>query len=272
MTRRSNGRESDVPSVWTSCYWRATPSTSQRPTITPRRWAPDLKKQFLAFERLIDSAELAGIKRADQRLGSRIRALGRHPEPRPLNLDPGTSRRPSWCSLRRRIMRTASTCDDGIYAEVTLVYRQRKWQPLEWTYPDYRRDDYQRFFTQCREWRVELRQSRRRGKMRRTARCSRFRKAVAKTIGIPCESFSTIVFAVIVGGVGGRGGRVRGGPQSDPDAGDELPGEQGCDCRNDGENGAHVVVDEPHYDFGIDAARHVEVARVRDYAIRAKRR
>ena len=31
-----------------------------------------LKKQFLAFERLIDSAALAGIKRADQRLGSRI--------------------------------------------------------------------------------------------------------------------------------------------------------------------------------------------------------
>jgi hypothetical protein len=41
---------------------------------------------------------------------------------------------------------------DGIFAEVTLVYRQRKWQPLEWTYPDYRRDDYQQFFTECREW------------------------------------------------------------------------------------------------------------------------
>ena len=36
---------------------------------------------------------------------------------------------------------------DGIYAEVTLAYRQRQWQPLEWTYPDYRRDDYQEFFT-----------------------------------------------------------------------------------------------------------------------------
>jgi hypothetical protein len=41
---------------------------------------------------------------------------------------------------------------DGIFAEVTLVFRHRKWQPLEWTYPDYRRDDYQQFFTQCREW------------------------------------------------------------------------------------------------------------------------
>ena len=85
-------------------------------------------------------------------MGSRIRRAGRHAEPRPLNLDPG------YITPAKLVL--ASTKDhahriylrDGIFAEVTLVYRQRKWQPLEWTYPDYRRDDYQRFFTQCREW------------------------------------------------------------------------------------------------------------------------
>jgi hypothetical protein len=41
---------------------------------------------------------------------------------------------------------------EGIYAEVTLAFRQRQWQPLEWTYPDYRRADYQEFFTACREY------------------------------------------------------------------------------------------------------------------------
>jgi hypothetical protein len=40
---------------------------------------------------------------------------------------------------------------DGIYAEVTLAYRAKRWQPLEWTYPDFRRDDFQQFFTACRE-------------------------------------------------------------------------------------------------------------------------
>ena len=40
---------------------------------------------------------------------------------------------------------------DGIYAEVTLSYRDREWRPSAWTYPDYRRDDYQRFFTSCRQ-------------------------------------------------------------------------------------------------------------------------
>ena len=111
-----------------------------------------IKKQFLAFERLIDSGELAVIKRATNGSEAEYAALARHPEPRPLNLDPG------YITPAKLVL--ASTKDhahriylrDGIFAEVTLVFRHRKWQPLEWTYPDYRRDDYQQFFTQCREW------------------------------------------------------------------------------------------------------------------------
>ena len=41
---------------------------------------------------------------------------------------------------------------DGIYAEITLHYKSRQWQPRDWTYPDYRRVDYQAFFTQAREY------------------------------------------------------------------------------------------------------------------------
>ncbi len=112
----------------------------------------DLKKQFLAFETLIDSSELAGIKRQTNDLEAEYAALGPHPEPRPLNLDPG------YITPAKLVL--ASTKDhahriylrDGIFAEVTLAYRQRRWQPLEWTYPDYRRDDFQQFFTRCREW------------------------------------------------------------------------------------------------------------------------
>jgi hypothetical protein len=111
-----------------------------------------LKKQFLASERLIDSSALASIKRETNKWEVEYAALGRHAEQRPLNLDPG------YLTPAKLVL--ASTKDhahriylrDGIFAEVTLVFRQRKWQPLEWTYPDYRRDDYQRFFTTCREW------------------------------------------------------------------------------------------------------------------------
>jgi hypothetical protein len=112
----------------------------------------DLKKQFLAAERQIDPALLAAIKRQTNEWEAEYAALARHPEPRPLNLDPG------YITTAKLVL--ASTKDhahrlylqDGIYAEVTLAFRHRAWQPLEWTYPDYRRADYQEFFTQCRQF------------------------------------------------------------------------------------------------------------------------
>ncbi len=110
-----------------------------------------LKKQFFALERLIDPAALADTKRQSNIWETEYAALGDHLEPRPLNLDPG------YITPAKLVL--ASTKDhahriylrDGIFAEVTLSFRSRRWQPHEWTYPDYRRDDYQAFFTQCRE-------------------------------------------------------------------------------------------------------------------------
>ena len=110
-----------------------------------------LKKQFFAFQRTIDPAALADIKRATNALETEYAALGQHPEPRPLNLDPG------YITPAKLVL--ASTKDHahrvylagGIYAEVTLAFRHKRWQAMEWTYPDYRRDDYQRFFANCRQ-------------------------------------------------------------------------------------------------------------------------
>jgi hypothetical protein len=112
----------------------------------------DLKKQFIACERLIDPGELARIKCETNAWEIEYAALGGYPEPRPLNLDPG------YVTPAKLVL--ASTKDhahrlylqNGIYAEVTLAFRGRQWQPLEWTYPDYRRADYQAFFTACREY------------------------------------------------------------------------------------------------------------------------
>ena len=110
----------------------------------------DLKKQFLAFERLIDPAALANIKCETNHWEAEYAALSRHEELRPLNLDPG------YITPAKLVL--ASTKDHahrlylsgGIYAEITLMYRERRWQPMEWTYPDYRREDFQEFFTQSR--------------------------------------------------------------------------------------------------------------------------
>jgi hypothetical protein len=111
-----------------------------------------LLKQFLAFERLIDPGELPAIKRLTNDWEDEYAAASGHAEPRPLNLDPG------YITLAKLVL--ASTKDhahriylaDGIFAEVTLSYKHRAWQPHDWTFPDYRRAEYHAFFTRCREW------------------------------------------------------------------------------------------------------------------------
>ena len=111
----------------------------------------ELKKQFLVFDELIDPGELPKIKRVTNEMEIEYAALQAHPEPRPLNLDPG------YLTLAKLVL--ASTKDhahriylgEGIYAEVTLNYRNRGWQKSDWTYPDYQRQDFQAFFTQCRQ-------------------------------------------------------------------------------------------------------------------------
>jgi len=111
----------------------------------------ELKKQFLVFDRLIDPGNLSQIKHATNAIELEYAGQKNHAETRPLNLDPG------YLTLAKLVL--ASTKDhahriflaDGIYAEVTLNYRHRGWQTSDWTYPDYQRQDFQDFFTQCRQ-------------------------------------------------------------------------------------------------------------------------
>jgi len=40
---------------------------------------------------------------------------------------------------------------EGIYAEVTLQFKGKKWEPLPWTYPDFRTPLASKFFIGLRE-------------------------------------------------------------------------------------------------------------------------
>jgi hypothetical protein len=111
----------------------------------------ELKKCFWAFDRLVDPAGLAELKLQTNAWELEYAGLGRYPEVRPLNLDPG------YLTLAKLVL--ASTKDHahrlylsrGIYAEVTLTYKDRRWQSHPWTFPDYQRSDYQAYFTECRD-------------------------------------------------------------------------------------------------------------------------
>jgi hypothetical protein len=111
-----------------------------------------LQKCFFAFERLIDPAGLVDCKLAANDWEAEYAGRGGHTELRPLNLDPG------YLTPAKLVL--ASTKDHahrlylarGVFAEVTLYYKDRHWREREWTFPDYRRGDYHSFFEQCREY------------------------------------------------------------------------------------------------------------------------
>lgn len=113
---------------------------------------PGLLKRFFAFKELIDPGRLADLKIQTNGWEAEYAGLGRHPEPRPLNLDPG------YIALGKLVL--ASTKDfshriylaRGIYGEVTLCFRRGAWEPLPWTFADYRRADYHHFFCECRNY------------------------------------------------------------------------------------------------------------------------
>jgi hypothetical protein len=39
----------------------------------------------------------------------------------------------------------------GVYADLTLVYRNKEYQSLDWTYPDYRSEEIKRLMKTLRE-------------------------------------------------------------------------------------------------------------------------
>jgi hypothetical protein len=111
-----------------------------------------LRKVFFALERLIDPAALVDCKLASNAWEAEFRAMSEAPEARPLNLDPGylTEAKLVLATTKDRDHRLY--LDRGIFAEVTLHYQHGAWRPREWTYPDYRRSEYHRFFVACRDY------------------------------------------------------------------------------------------------------------------------
>ena len=109
-----------------------------------------LKKQFLVVGEPIDPGQLPSVKQATNQWEADYAAEADHPEPRPLNLDPG------YLTLAKLVLASTKDhahriyLDGGIYAEVTLSYRGKRWNAFDWTYPDYRRADFQQFFSECR--------------------------------------------------------------------------------------------------------------------------
>ena len=118
-----------------------------------------LERRFLAFEKLIDPGELAGIKRLTNDLEEGWAQGGK----RRINLDPG------YISGSKLVLATTKNhghriyLGQGIYAEVTLAYRDQDFRALPWTYPDYASEAYIEIMREIRRiYMAQLRALRRR--------------------------------------------------------------------------------------------------------------
>ena len=106
-----------------------------------------LFRQFLSFEKLISPEQLPEIKLFTNQLEQEAARQGR----RRVNLDPG------YLSLDHLVLATGKPCahriylSQGIWADLHLIYQSGNYQPLPWTYPDYRSSAIISMFNRLRQ-------------------------------------------------------------------------------------------------------------------------
>lgn len=93
---------------------------------------------FLSFDRLVDPSCLASIKLETNGIEEGYREEGR----RKVNLDPGLLALPRFTLATTKENAHRIPLADGIYAEITLLFHKGSFQPLPWTYPDFRSERY----------------------------------------------------------------------------------------------------------------------------------
>lgn len=114
-----------------------------------KQMGKDLKRQFLSFVHLISPETLSEIKIRTNALEEEIREEMKQTR-RIVNIDPG------YLTASALIMATAKDfahrvpLQDGIFAHLELLFGKNEVRTLDWTYPDYKTEGYQKFFLDVR--------------------------------------------------------------------------------------------------------------------------
>lgn len=110
----------------------------------------NIKRQFVSLEYLINPGELADIKHKTNGLERQLAGLLALDLPRPANLDPGIIESSKLVLATTKNYSHRIYIGKQMYAEVTLIFDKGAWQPLPYTYPDYRLAYYHEFFSKVR--------------------------------------------------------------------------------------------------------------------------
>lgn len=112
-----------------------------------KEFGPGLKRKFLSFSRLILPDKISIIKNITNKLEIRYSKDNK----RRINLDPG------YATAAKIVLATTKDyahriyLNNGIYAEITLTFKDGGFTPYPWAYPDYQSKDYLDIFNQIRD-------------------------------------------------------------------------------------------------------------------------
>jgi len=106
----------------------------------PSRW-------FIVFQDLINPQALAEIKIQTNKIEDEFSQDGK----RRINLDPGILSLSNFILATTKDRSHRIPLRKGIYGEVTLIYKDKKFNALDWTYADYRSEQFEELFKEYRE-------------------------------------------------------------------------------------------------------------------------
>ena len=119
-----------------------------------REMGSPLYRRFVSFSRPADPGDIVEAKLKTNEIEALLARRGAPCDvaqpPRPVNLDPGYVAPSKLVLASMKDFSHRIYLARGVYAEITLMYRKGRWQPLAWTFPDYASGRYDAFLTEAR--------------------------------------------------------------------------------------------------------------------------
>lgn len=110
-----------------------------------------LQRQFISLAEEVSPDALADAKIKTNEIEAAFAARHTGQPRRPVNLDPGYVSPAKLVLASMKDFSHRIYLGRGVYAEVTLMHRKRRWEPLAWTFPDFASGRYDAFLTEAQD-------------------------------------------------------------------------------------------------------------------------
>jgi hypothetical protein len=112
-----------------------------------REMGEGLMRRFVFFKKPVNPVEISDIKVQTNEIEKQFL---NNKGGRRINLDPGYLDSAKLVLVSTKNFSHRVYLDKGMYGEVTLIYSGDRYQPLPYTFPDYKTDDYLEVFKEAR--------------------------------------------------------------------------------------------------------------------------